>query len=476
MQDSRGYSSKDVSVLGGYSEWNRSRDFWKWADLPLETWTSNILSNLHENIVGNTENTYIPSKLLQVHGQHYASFTAKETHYVKIKQFSPSGSLEDALVPILDPGEILAYLVDEVGLSCPSDINRKFWQFSRGKNDHPATDDHVPVSLYGDEVQVNRQGDSITAMYLSLTLFKPKRVRCTHYCIWAMRTHLVAGCHTLWPVLAFVVESLNRAFEGIGKGKTKFALAEIKGDWPWLRKILRFQPSFTGNRVCFLCHSTVFADRIPFYDVETDLDEISTIGFINTMLDTTCSPSPLLLVIGFSPWMVRICTMHTVNLGLCFTVNGACLATLIRCGYFGNPAGGTFEDRLLEAHRDFVAWRREAGVSSSQRRFKRSSALCLKNATEIFNISHVVFVAKFSTYILGTVFAPRDHDFKNLVATLENRPKDCGPSEVDQFAHGSYLSAKAWNSRVLLEWLNDCSRKAALNELPGVGESCLLML
>lgn len=88
----------------------------------------------------------------------------------------------------------------------------------------------------------------------------------------------------------------------------------------------------------------------------------------------------------------------------------------------------------------------------------------------------MVFVAKFSTYILGTVFAPRDHDFKNLVATLENRPKECGPSEVDQFAHGSYLSAKAWNSRVLLEWLNDCSRKAALNELPGVGESCLLML
>ena len=133
LQDSRGYSSKDVSVLGGYSEWNRSRDFWKWADLPLETWTSNILSNLHENIVGNTENTYIPSKLLQVHGQHYASFTAKETHYVKIKQFSPSGSLEDALVPILGTlVKLLAYLVDEVGLSCPSDINRKFWQFSRG--------------------------------------------------------------------------------------------------------------------------------------------------------------------------------------------------------------------------------------------------------------------------------------------------------------------------------------------------------
>ena len=151
-------------------------------------------------------------------------------------------------VPLLDPSEVLAYLVDDVGLACPQEEQTRYWNFHRTHlEDHPASDQHVPVSLYGDDVQINRQGDSITGLYLNLTLFRPKKVRCTHYCIWAMRTHLVAGCFTLWPILAFIVASLNKAFHGAGKSGTKFALAELKGDWPWLRKILRFAPSFTGN-------------------------------------------------------------------------------------------------------------------------------------------------------------------------------------------------------------------------------------
>lgn len=298
------------------------------------------------------------------------------THYIKTKQFSASGDLEDVSVPVLDPCEMAMYLTETVGLKCPPDINRKFWQHQRSETGgHPATDDHVPLSLYGDDVQVNRQGDSITAMYLSLTLFKPKKVRCTHYCIWAMRTHLIAGCHTLWPILAFLVASLNRAFEGIGRTKTKYAVAELKGDWPWLRKILRFKPSFTGNRVCFLCDATVWRDQSPFYDVECSESEVTTAEYINTMLDD-CSPSPMLLLTGFSPWMIRICTMHTVNLGLCFTVNGACLGTLIRNGFFGDPQN-PMDELLLQAHRDFLAWRKSVRVSSSQRRFKRSSVFWL---------------------------------------------------------------------------------------------------
>ena len=35
------------------------------------------------------------------------------------------------------------------------------------------------------------------------------------------------------------------------------------------------------------------------------------------------------------------------------------------------------------------------------------------------------------------------------------------PSKVDKSGHGAYLSAKAWNSRVLLEWLNDCALRAS---------------
>lgn len=187
-----------------------------------------------------------------------------------------------------------------------------------------------------------------------------------------MRTHLIAGCFTLWPILAFIVASLNRAFHGIGQHGTKFALAEIKGDWPWLRKILRFDPSFTGNRVCFLCDATVWSNRNPFY-VFDHCSEVSTVEYFGTMLDTKCSPSPFILAIGFSVRMVQICSMHTVNLGLVFTTNGALLATLIRTGFYGCPDGhGAFEAALLAAYDDFIAWRKANNVRSSQRRFKRS--------------------------------------------------------------------------------------------------------
>ena len=45
-------------------------------------------------------------------------------------------------------------------------------------------------------------------------------------------------------------------------------------------------------------------------------------------------------------------------------------------------------------------------------------------------------------------------------------------AEVDKDAHGSYLIAKAWNSRVLLEWLNDAALAAATRDLPQAAETC----
>ena len=34
-------------------------------------------------------------------------------------------------------------------------------------------------------------------------------------------------------------------------------------------------------------------------------------------------------------------------------------------------------------------------------------------------------------------------------------------SQVDRLAHGAYLAAKAWNSRILLQWLHESAVQAA---------------
>lgn len=53
MQDSRG-GSKDISSLASFSEWNQSRDFWRWVNLPLDTCTeiSILVSSKHSHLDG----------------------------------------------------------------------------------------------------------------------------------------------------------------------------------------------------------------------------------------------------------------------------------------------------------------------------------------------------------------------------------------------------------------------------------------
>ena len=47
-QDSRGHSSKSMSELGGYSEFNRSRDFWRWINIGLDAGCkSSDVYNIH---------------------------------------------------------------------------------------------------------------------------------------------------------------------------------------------------------------------------------------------------------------------------------------------------------------------------------------------------------------------------------------------------------------------------------------------
>ena len=81
--------------------------------------------------------------------------------------------------------------------------------------------------------------------------------------------------------------------------------------------------------------------------------------------------------------------------------------TLIRAGFFGPPADD-LQDLLRLAFDDFTLWRRANKVSCSQRRFKLSN--------------------------------------------------------VDARGHGSYLASKAWNARVLLQWLHDCMVSATTRD------------
>ena len=121
---------------------------------------------------------------------------------VRIKGLK-EGTYTFVSLPMLDPQDALNYLYGTVGLECPMEQRKRYWESLRstGLLDPDVTDEHVPVSIYGDDVQVNKQGDSIFGLYISFSRFKPRKVRAMHYPIFSIRSHLVDGVHTLWPIL-----------------------------------------------------------------------------------------------------------------------------------------------------------------------------------------------------------------------------------------------------------------------------------
>ena len=156
------------------------------------------------------------------------------------------GSYRFVDLPLLDPGDVLNYLHNNVLQAQMSEVQRYWGSLrERGLVSSLVTDEHIPCTIYGDEVQVNKQGDTIFGLYVSLTLFKPRKVRTMHYCFFTLRSHLLDGIHTLWPILRRAATSLNAVFDKQG---VKFAVSEYKGDWPFLRKLFRFISSYTGTR------------------------------------------------------------------------------------------------------------------------------------------------------------------------------------------------------------------------------------
>ena len=125
----------------------------------------------------------------------------------------------------------------------------------------------------------------------------------------------------------------------------------------------KFSHPGSTSALCFLCHATVHVTvRRSGTRRETTRRCLQRLIF-DQLLAISCSPSPLILIIGFCPGMIQICSMHAISLGLCFPTNAASLCTLLRIVFPSN-------DALNEAFADFTCWRKSMGVRSSQWRFK----------------------------------------------------------------------------------------------------------
>lgn len=311
---------------------------------------------------------------------------------VPVKAPAPKTGTEEIWLPLLDPVDVLKFVEDEMGLVCPQHILHEFWGHlrdvvhNRWAMQCPATRDHVPISLYGDECRYS-EGATVmkcTGFFLSLSLWRPLNTKYSNFLLCNFRTERSLGPKTLFPILQRIVWSCNHAFSGLypvvgprgealtaaqqrKKGKsitkrgTKYVVYELKGDWQWhVMSFCFLKCSWAAKFVCPQCLATSLGNQNLFCEFGDEASwrntRLTTLGFINqfvrprgpvcqgpsfpfsrkyvqlrsNLVHCTAPPpvsirGPYLGLVGFDVSMIRFCSMHCCNLGLNFTCSGGAL-------------------------------------------------------------------------------------------------------------------------------------------------------
>ena len=225
-------------------------------------------------------------------------------------------------VPVLDVHEILSHVHCEMGLQTPPEKVKEYWAHHCKHNvpfavQHPSTvlydesdprrHSHIPFSIYGDECQLAADGrEKVTAMFVSLTLFRPKEVRLGQFMVFCMKDEVMIheNLATLTPILQHIAWSSNIAFGGkypscgprgeplpaskmrkagefLAHGRA-FAACELKGDWKWHERTLRLLHTPTSKRCCLFCDAEA-DDGSPLRYYETG----DSAGWVSTIASTT---------------------------------------------------------------------------------------------------------------------------------------------------------------------------------------------
>ncbi|CAL1144977.1 unnamed protein product, partial [Cladocopium goreaui] len=297
--------------------------------------------------------------------------------------------------PLLDPHSIIAFL-EKSGLKIPPISVREYWHHHRTFGEpwaqHDETD-RIPMGIYGDSAKCQTEFGfvNLVGIFISLVLWKPMSVRFSRFLVFAIPEQSLWGSKTLRVVYRRLAWSINSLIHGehpragvygedlnarlrelSGKPfQHRYALTEIRGDWAWHKKVWRFKRcSWAAINMCHQCpaksSSTNSADLYWMFESNSwDDHHFTTEQFIAERMPET-GICPLLGVTNFHPSTIRWCLMHVVNLGILYTVNGSALNLLVQGGWFGNEPGINSHVKLARAHRDFKAFISKNKIQCSQ--------------------------------------------------------------------------------------------------------------
>ncbi|CAL1132282.1 unnamed protein product [Cladocopium goreaui] len=404
----------DTMKLGSKSGKNDARDFWNFADIPVEIETIRL-----------------------------PVFDKKSVGNAKVEVF-----------PIIHPHRILNYLFDTVGVEVdPCDVH-SYWDHARAMQEpwaccSPASRDHMPVGLHGDAARLWTQVrvEKMVGIFVNLPLFRPKSVRHSRWLVFSIGRDKLIKNRTFNVVWERLVWSLNWAFEGVhprsGPGgrpltgadlaragmplcrsNMRFSVTELRGDWEFHRDVWRFTASWQGQQVCYRCAAGTKGDEAYLYYNGGPTsrwlhEEFSLEQFLARRLKDR-QLCPLRHLKGFHHTIIRFCSMHTLNLGLLYVCNAGAL--LLLCEDFEYFGTGTFAEQLDVAYQDFLAFCRSKRIPHSQPPFL-PRMVKKKDGNELFTAKAYngrVILSWLNHTLLGVLAQRPDHQILHLTSAAVN--------------------------------------------------------
>ena len=314
-------------------------------------------------------------------------------------------------VPMYDPHVLLSYLFDDIGLKIDPGVVKKYWDDAAARG--------CPWALQEPQPEIECRWK-----FLVMTVYTMNSW--TKLMVWFYLYH-------------FGVQSRPGILDSSYGPRSHINLLDLRiyyhylhgwfGLWIWLITNHSLRVAFvlrcvrlvvTGRGIGFFgkwIDIGIVTPHAPFATRRSlDLMRIAAwTTFNGCQIQTFCDWSgarvnPLILLPNFHVSLLQPCQLHNLNLGLLWTSNGAGVATFAELGYFGNPSE-SLALCLEAAWDDFSMFKRQEGRQCSQCKFT-----------------------------IKMIFKP---------------------------SHGAYFSAKGYNSRVLADWLADCSERAWSGNLGG---------
>jgi hypothetical protein len=334
----------------------------------------------------------------------------QELYYVTVPVFAKHGhqQVTNQSVGLVLPHEMIAHIYrrgKQEEFLAPAEAPA-YWRHVRDRTawggQHWADSDTIPLGLHGDEVRFTTQGQKLLGITYNAILADRDHGNIEQrFLFFAMMASEIIRFETLapvWRVLNWSLECLQtgthpttdhegRPFKSAVRREragapigARAALVELRGDWQWHWFHFGLSAFWQATRVCIYCQ----ASNVSYSDFTQRAGWRQTHRTHAEFLEECIHEHAKNLVLtypGFHLRHIKVCSMHSVNLGYVQEALASAMSELLCENWWGlitDPL--TQQVALATAYLQFKDFCRERRIACSHPRFTAAS-LGLSNPT-----------------------------------------------------------------------------------------------